>query len=77
MQSMTAPRWRLITASTPVDIIGEYNAPIQMIQNKTAGDASVSLNGGVEFDVKANTTLLFNIPIYGTIESDVDLTVLA
>ena len=48
-----------------------------MIQNKTAGDASVSLNGGVEFDVKANTTLLFNIPIYGTIESDVDLTVLA
>lgn len=77
MQSMTAPRGRLITANTPVVILDEYNAPIQMLQNDTAGNANVTLNGGVSFHIKGNTTLLLNIPIYGTIESDVNLIALA
>lgn len=77
MQSMTAPRGRLITANTPVVILDEYGAPIQMIQNTTHGDASVSFNGGVAFVVRASETIVFNVPIYGVIESDLDVTVLA
>lgn len=77
MQSMTAPRGRLITANTPVVILDEYGAPIQMLQNDTDGNANVTLNGGVSFYIKGNTTLLLNIPIYGTIESDVNLIALA
>lgn len=77
MQSMTAPRGRLITANTPVVILDEYGAPIQILQNDTAGNANVTLNGGVSFRIKGNTTLLLNIPVYGTIESDVNLIALA
>jgi len=74
---MTAPRGRLITAGTPVVILDEYNAPIQMLQNETGGNASITLNGGVAFSIKDSESLIFNMPIYGTIESDVDLVALA
>ena len=77
MQTMTAPRGRLIAASTPVVVLDEYNAPIQMLQNNTGGNASVTLNGGAAFHIKGNTTLLLNTPIYGTIESDIDIVALA
>ncbi len=77
MQSMTAPRGRLITANTPVVILDEYGAPIQLIQNTTDGDANVSFNGGVPFVVRASETIVFDLPIFGTIESNADLTALA
>lgn len=77
MQSQTAPRGRVISASTPVNVNDEFGAPVQLIQNVGATDASVTFNGGVAFVVRASETIVFNVPIYGVIESDLDVTVLA
>ena len=77
MQSMSAPRGRTILATTPVDVLADFKAPIQMMQNTTAGDASVIFNGGDPFIVRASETIVFDMPIIGTISTDVDLTVLA
>mgnify|MGYP005997638391 CR=1 FL=1 len=78
MQTMTAPRARLIPATTEVNILGEFGEPIQLIQNTGASDALVIFNGGtVPFTIRASETIVFDMPIYGTIESDADLTALA
>lgn len=78
MQSNTSPRSRQMTASVAVDVMADYGAPIQMMQNNTATDANVLFNGGaVAFVVKASETIIFNTPILGTIESDQNLVVLA
>jgi len=77
MQSNTYPRGRAITASTSVDVMADFGAPIQLIQNNGATDANVTFNGGVAFVVKASETIVFNAPVLGEIESDQDLVVLA
>ena len=77
MQSNTYPRGRAITASTPVDVMADFGAPIQLIQNNGATDANVLLNDGVAFVVKASETIVFNVPVLGVIESDQDLVALA
>lgn len=77
MQSITAPRGRAITASTPVDILAVYGAPVQFLQNNGATDANVKFNGGASFVIKAAETIRFNVPVHGTIESDQDLVALA
>lgn len=77
MQSMTAPRGRAITASTPVDVIADFGAPVQYLQNNTATDANVLFNGGVAFVIKASETMRFDPPIFGEINSDQDLVALA
>lgn len=74
----TAPRSRKIDASTDVDVIEDFGAPIQMIQNNGATDANVTFNGGsVAFVVKAAETLVFQVPIVGVINSDAELIALA
>lgn len=78
MMSNTHPRARLITASVAVDVLADYGAPIQMIQNNGATDANVTFNGGsVPFVVRASETIVMNIPILGELNSDQDLVVLA
>lgn len=77
MQSMTAPRGRAITASTPVDVIADFGAPVQYLQNNGATDANVLFNGGVAFVIKASETMRFDPPISGEINSDQDLVALA
>lgn len=77
-QANTAPRSITIAASTDVDILGDFGAPIQMIQNNGAADANVTFNGGsVAFVVKASETLVFQVPLVGTINSDAELIALA
>lgn len=78
MMSNTHPRARLITANADVDVLADYGAPIQMIQNNGATDANVTFNGGsVAFVVRASETIVMNIPILGELKSDQDLVVLA
>lgn len=77
-QANTAPRSRTIAASTDVDILSDFGAPIQMIQNNGATDANVTFNGGsVAFVVKVAETLVFQVPLVGTINSDAELIALA
>lgn len=78
MQSMTAPRSRQVSASTPVDIIGEFGAPVQLMQNSGTSDANVTFNGGsVPMVLKVAETIVLQVPVFGTIESDQDIVVLA
>lgn len=74
----TAPRSRTIAASTDVDVMADFGAPIQMIQNNGAADANVTFNGGsVPFVVKVSETLVFQVPLVGVINSDAELIALA
>lgn len=77
MQRFTAPRGRAITASTDIDILKEFGAPIQLLQNNGETDANVLFNGGVAFVVKASETLRFETPVGGVINSDAALVALA
>lgn len=77
MQTMTAPRSRLLAAAASVDVMAEYGAPVQLIQNQTGGNASVIFNDGTALHVKGNETIVFNTPIFGTISTDVNVTLLA
>jgi poly(3-hydroxybutyrate) depolymerase len=77
-QANTAPRSRTITASTDVDVLEDFGAPIQMIQNNGAADANVTFNGGsVPFVIKVAETLVFQVPLVGVINSDAELIALA
>ena len=76
-QSITYPRGRLVTAAVELDILSEFKAPVQLIQNATETDASVFFNGGVAFIVRAGDTLVFDTPMAGTILSDQNLVALA
>lgn len=74
----TAPRSRKIDASTDIDVLEDFGAPIQMIQNNGAADANVTFNGGsVPFVIRASETIVLNVPMVGVINSDAELVVLA
>lgn len=65
-----------IAASTEYNIDTEFLRPIQLLQNSNETDANVTFNDGVAFVVRAGETIVFSVPISGTITSDVELTAL-
>ena len=77
MQNITYPRGRAITAIVEVDVLEDFGAPVQLLQNNGSVDASVTFNGGVPFLVRASETVVYSIPIVGVILSDQDLVALA
>ena len=77
MQSITYPRGRAIAASVQIDVMTDFGAPVQLVQNASGTDANVFFNGGVSFLIRDGDTLVFDTPIVGTILSDQALVALA
>lgn len=77
MENITYPRGRAIAATVDVDVLEDFGAPIQLLQNNGDTDANVTFNGGVAFVVRASETIVMNVPVVGVLNSDQDLVALA